>query len=728
MNKVTLFQAIKKICKAADLKYRVDKYAVVIAPPKVYLQDLIMRVYPMDGFSFTDPEQAEPVAKFGVIDVQTYFKRRGVRFPEGSILVFDVETGQLIAINTYGNLKKIERLIDCLCVIDPLVIIESKYVKIAQEDFEQIKNEYESSSQESSLWKKVLYSDKTETLASASVLTQNGEEATIRMVKEVFFPESWNEGVPDPGDFAKLALKRNRKQIVTQVLPEFGEPTELGIRMTVTPTVDPDKNTVLLDALPVIQQHVGWTYSKDSQAEKMSIIKAFTSQNQVTLHDGEPYLASSFVEDVKTDKQKERQRNCFMLFYTVRLINPDGSPLRNNKGELNPAEFDKLDISPAEKSKNVGSLEKRLSELIFPQLKFENVNIFTAVKYLAEYSKEKQPPAGFNIALGMTDYELERVPTITLDLHDIPFLDVLKYVCLMTGLKLRIYDQVVTIGTDCLGIGETRFLKVRGRLIERCVEACLTDEEMKTYAGDYGIKVTSKMLKDYFSMRGIPFPEWTYIAYDRRASKLVVKNTAENLDRLDYLLMTMDLEVPQASIEMTSIGISERDLIQLIGKDGADSEILTSKQIEKIINSDKGTVLSSQQIVAKSGDEEVFRSVEEQYLPTKWLEGFIDIKEGQLFPMKPMPEFKKPTDFGDKFIVTPTISPNQYTMTLHINTCKLKIIGTTEYDWSYAINGNKNIDSIKLPKVSRRDLVTNTRIYDGRTLCIGRSRYRSFLN
>ena len=70
-------------------------------------------------------------------------------------------------------------------------------------------------------------------------------------------------------------------------------------------------------------------------------------------------------------------------------------------------------------------------------------------------------------------------------------------------------------------------------------------------------------LKKYFEVRGITFDPGSSIAYDERSSKLIVKNTPENLRKLDALLREIDIVTPLVLIEAKFLEITVSDLEEL---------------------------------------------------------------------------------------------------------------------------------------------------------------------
>jgi type II secretory pathway component GspD/PulD (secretin) len=417
VDDIPLGEAIRYICRAANLKYRIEKYAVVIASPNIPLEDVETKIYPLDNEAIDSiGDDSEAVKK--------HFESRGIVFPAGAKIVYDSRISRLIATNTPENLKKIEEIIhNEFASIDPQVLIQTKFVEIEQNDLDELGFEYsltrsataagktswqpweaENAGPGSTTWstndntvrnvedngignidagarpdealrfyhyndKNVAFSaivhaldqsDTADVLSTPRVTTMNGEEATIRMVTEKYYPESWGE--------ATVATATTTGGQTTQVfvpsIPEFGDPTEEGIILRVTPNVDADRYTITLDMNPVIQERVGWTdYSYGvsitennttnnyTNTIRMAIIEARTVQTSVTIYDGETIILGGIIKDnVDTiddqypilgdvpivgrmfqSKAKSSSKVNLLIFLTCRLVNPDGSPIRERE-------------------------------------------------------------------------------------------------------------------------------------------------------------------------------------------------------------------------------------------------------------------------------------------------------------------------------------------------------------------------------------------------------------
>lgn len=460
------------------------------------------------------------------------------------------------------------------------------------------------------------------------------------------------------------------------------------------------------------------------------------------------------------------------------------------------------DAEETVEAQNVKSgLSEKLNSIIIKSINFTDVNIQTVVRYLGDESKRRDSTGtGINIALGMTDDELAKVPTVTMNLDNMPLGEVIRYLCQSCDLKYRVDDQVLTIGTDAIDPMDTRFFKVRSALITRIAPVAggaeaggdekgggfggddmfNTEDTFSDEGGSSAIStrrsVTTEALKSFFSERGVPFPENSTIAYDKRAGKLVVKNTLENLRRLDTLLRALDLEQPQVLIESKFIETRQNDLEEIgfewwfsnnppnpgrdwtiaqndtlvrpLGNnvDGVNSPILPGTLYRLLNNVEfpvfggdenfslgmmmhavdrhgNSEILSAPKVISKSGEEALIRMVREEYYPESWDEPELATINGQLSYTPPLPSFGEATDVGIRFVVTPTVSPNNYTITLNLNPQVLSLVDWSNYDIVYAyptpsgqVTGSS---TVKMPEIARRDVFTTVRVYDGDTIVLG---------
>ena len=124
----SLYDAIQILCKQANLKFRIDEHAVVLAPADVALDNMERRIYPFDLPSYQSDEQ-----------LKNDFKAYGVTFPQGSLIFYDQKIKSLIAINTIDNHQLIEEAI----LIQqqnqqPMIQVMVKFIEMSQNDIDEL--------------------------------------------------------------------------------------------------------------------------------------------------------------------------------------------------------------------------------------------------------------------------------------------------------------------------------------------------------------------------------------------------------------------------------------------------------------------------------------------------------------------------------------------------------------------------------------------------------------
>ena len=260
----------------------------------------------------------------------------------------------------------------------------------------------------------------------------------------------------------------------------------------------------------------------------------------------------------------------------------------------------------------------RMERIIFPSIAFDDADIMAVIRFLNSRSKVFDPDKqGVNISTGINARTAETLKRITMSFSRIPMSEVLRYICQDTGLKYRIEHDGVFIGPEVDEM-QTRYFPIRGNLISGIIGesggSTAADDglggrveapapargggggkedtiEAKTFletaeSGGPRASVNEEMLKRYFSLRGVTFNEGTSIDYDKRTGRLIVRNTLENLQRLDELIRQLDaIEKPLIMIEIKAIEVTEQDMQELgfdwslsnnIGKNMSGTGELTS--------------------------------------------------------------------------------------------------------------------------------------------------------
>ena len=111
------------------------------------------------------------------------------------------------------------------------------------------------------------------------------------------------------------------------------------------------------------------------------------------------------------------------------------------------AVFPELGRRPAPK------ISGKLSEIVFKRLSFDDADIIEVLKYLSEESKRLDKEGqGVDIDLNMGAKELATVPSITIDLENIPLIQVIKHICKMTATRCRVRKGKLEIINDPIAV------------------------------------------------------------------------------------------------------------------------------------------------------------------------------------------------------------------------------------------------------------------------------------
>lgn len=389
----SLEQIIRNICANAKLRYRVEKYAVVIEETDMPETDMITKIFPVDGTALSDAgDPGNPE------DLKNYFAGQGISFPEGAKIVYDSKISRIFATNTLENLNKLEAVCeDSLSSNQPLVQIQLRIIEISQTDlnalgfnytladnspsdpvFESLntKNQLRGpvsdsangpnmradlSMGEISLGIDVKALDdltSKDVLASPRVTTLPDEPVEIKLVTQTYFVEDFD----DPETEKTTAENGDINYTYVGPFPNFeGEPQDLGIKFRTTPSIDKNNSLINMKLEPEISSLVGWTvyYGTDEEGAETTVrtpnIAKRSISTNVTVRDGETLVLGGVIEDNVSQRKdkvpllgdipllgrlfqsRSRQsvKKNLLIFVTPRLVRPDGTLWKPENHESN---------------------------------------------------------------------------------------------------------------------------------------------------------------------------------------------------------------------------------------------------------------------------------------------------------------------------------------------------------------------------------------------------------
>lgn len=233
----------------------------------------------------------------------------------------------------------------------------------------------------------------------------------------------------------------------------------------------------------------------------------------------------------------------------------------------------------------------RLNRIIIPRVDFRDATVRQAVSFLQQRSRdldtsENDPERrGINIVVKLptaappppSTLEVEgespvaSIPTgdsrITLNLSNVPLYEALRYVATLAGLKVKVEPFAVSLvplsePTDVL---EQREFKVPPGFITGVSGEAEPEAAAGRQVNAGGARLGARLgAKDFLESQGINFPPGTSANFNPGTSRLVVRNTAENLDLIESLVdAAMGAQPTQVEIEAKFVEISQNNLKEL---------------------------------------------------------------------------------------------------------------------------------------------------------------------
>jgi general secretion pathway protein D len=164
LNNVPLGEALRYVCQLANVKYKVQDYAISIVPYTESTEDLVSRTFIVQP-SFVAPPGAtgevgsatsaltsdRPIAPptagalppppdedTGGDTVRTALIAKGIKFPPGASAVYTPTSGQLTVVDTADQMELLEELVNAGQAPTLMVRIATKFVEINQTDLNDL--------------------------------------------------------------------------------------------------------------------------------------------------------------------------------------------------------------------------------------------------------------------------------------------------------------------------------------------------------------------------------------------------------------------------------------------------------------------------------------------------------------------------------------------------------------------------------------------------------------
>lgn len=380
----TLQEIVDALAQNTNMKYKIEKNAVVFAPKDAALDDMQIKVFMFDESMLEclgGSDDTESLQRNLMLEVPN------LEFPVGSKVMYDPKFRSLIVLNTPDNLNLIN---DALIRMrqrdpDPLVQVQVKFVEIEQKDLKELgfiqslgrpnggkdgqtngRLQFDtndtvinnsgantvtfSTGRDGFNYNLVINAinqmNSKDILSSPKILTKSGEKVTIRMTSERYFKWDYEEGDTDSDTEGGVTITA-----ITPLWPEF-ESQELGITMEMTPKVDKENRLITVDVHPWVKALVNWTEYEyiDENGETgyitRPVISERTTDTNVVIYNEETVVIGGMIKDYTTtindkvpllgdiplignffkSKSTSVQKTNLLIFVTARVVKPNGMP------------------------------------------------------------------------------------------------------------------------------------------------------------------------------------------------------------------------------------------------------------------------------------------------------------------------------------------------------------------------------------------------------------------
>jgi general secretion pathway protein D len=218
---------------------------------------------------------------------------------------------------------------------------------------------------------------------------------------------------------------------------------------------------------------------------------------------------------------------------------------------------------PALTSRGTQSISRKLDEIIIPRVNFNEAPLTDAIQYLQDQARKLDTEAtgtDQQINIVLKTNPATQVENITIELNNLPLREVLTYITNLTSLKFKVEPYAVLIvplsePTDTLITEEYR---VPPGFITSAPTGAGIGE---TPGAGVAAQSTAKL---FLESQGVQFPPGASANFLPSSSRLIVRNTQENLDLVETLVENSSGQIThQVEIESKFVEISQNNLKEL---------------------------------------------------------------------------------------------------------------------------------------------------------------------
>ena len=151
LNDLPLGEALKYIASAANLKVKIEPYAVAIVPLSEPTETLISKEYKVPPGFITSASSSTPTGTLptagapgasgivGKSGAKEFLESQGVTFPAGASATYLASSSKLLVKNTQSNLDLIDSLVEVSLATPPSQVeIEARFLEVSQNNLQEL--------------------------------------------------------------------------------------------------------------------------------------------------------------------------------------------------------------------------------------------------------------------------------------------------------------------------------------------------------------------------------------------------------------------------------------------------------------------------------------------------------------------------------------------------------------------------------------------------------------
>lgn len=238
----------------------------------------------------------------------------------------------------------------------------------------------------------------------------------------------------------------------------------------------------------------------------------------------------------------------------------------------------------------------KLNRIVIPRIDLQDATVREAVEFLKQRSREldttAESPAerkGVNIVLKLESAVPVAATTpgapadpaappppqggnentkVTLSLNNVPLVEALRYLTELSGLKYKIDPYAVSIVP--LSENTTDLVTKEYRVPPGFIPSRSSSEDSAAASPGISLDASRSTIgakvgaKEYLESSGVPFPSGSFAQYVPAGSKLIVRNTPDAIDLVDYIVdAALGVQPTQVEIESKFLEITQNNLKEL---------------------------------------------------------------------------------------------------------------------------------------------------------------------